>query len=100
MDILYLVLEAVTMEVCCVYVYFISHSHQVPVHLFSYIHTQPMKVAKDQAIYTYNGQVETVYCFSVIIKVFITSSFNLLIGIYKNQYNKINCGVWTMTVST
>lgn len=54
MEVLYLVLKAVGMEMDCVYVYFISHSYQVPVHLISYCNIQPMKVAKDQAIYTYN----------------------------------------------
>lgn len=80
MEVPYLVLEAVAMEMCCVYVYFTAHSHQVPVHLISHVNIQPMKVAIDQAIYTYNAYAVAGHCSStVLINVSITSKCSLLI---------------------
>lgn len=38
MILLYLVVKAVAMEVSCVYVHLIAHTHQVPVYFVSHLH--------------------------------------------------------------
>ncbi len=42
-----LVVKAVAVEVCSVYVHLVSHSHQIPVHFISNLHVQAFKVAID-----------------------------------------------------
>lgn len=44
---LYLIVKAVAMEVCSVYVHLVSHSHQIPVHFISDLHVQAFKVTID-----------------------------------------------------
>lgn len=40
----YLVLHAVSMPVCCVYIHVVAHSHQVPVHFVTHLHVQTHQV--------------------------------------------------------
>lgn len=43
----YLIVKAMAVEVCSVYVHLISHSHQIPIHFISNLHVQAFKVAID-----------------------------------------------------
>lgn len=40
----YLVLKTVAVEVYCVQVYFIAHSHQIPVDFISHMHCEALEV--------------------------------------------------------
>lgn len=57
----YLVLEAVAMEMYRVQVYFIAHSHQIPVDFISHMHREALQVPKHPSINSW-GKHTHFYC--------------------------------------
>lgn len=61
----YLVLEAVAMEMYRVQVYFIAHSHQIPVDFISHMHREALQVPKHSSINSW-GKIHVFIAFQDI----------------------------------
>lgn len=57
---IYLIFHTVSMPVCCVYIHFIAHSHQVPVNLITHLHIQTIQICIHITI---NGCTHRVHMF-------------------------------------
>ena len=62
----YLVLEAVAMEMYRVQVYFIAHSHQIPVDFISHMHREALQVPKHSSINSW-GKIHIFIAFQDIL---------------------------------